>query len=342
MPPPALVFTARLMPPAVTGGLERFSADVLGFLPRHFEVADLANRGGKRSQWPYLLGLRRRVRRAVAQGRPRIVDGSDCSLAAAIAGHGVPSVLRAHGLDILQPSRPYQAYVRRYLPRVDLVVANSRPTRELLLARGIPDERIRVVHPAADAPAGWRPAPRPGRLLLAGRLVRRKGVAPFIRDVWPLVLARCPGAELDVVGDGPEMAAVRAAARAAPASDRIRLHGLAPRPVLEDLYRGADAFVMNNLRSPGDFEGFGIVAAEAQVRGVPVVARAVDGVVDAVLDGVTGTLVEGEEPAALAEAVGDVLDGRFRDRAALQRQAQERWGLARLERDYVAALRTLL
>lgn len=342
MAKPPLVFTARLMPPAVTGGLERFSADVLGFLPRHFEVTDLANRGGKRSQWPYLLGLRRRVRKAARASQAQAIDASDCSLAAAVTGHGPPSVVRAHGLDILSPSAPYQAYVRRYLPRVDLVVANSHPTAELLRARGIPQERIRVVHPAADAPAGWEPAAQPGRILLAGRLVRRKGVAPFLRDVWPLVLARFPQAEVDIVGDGPERDAVQEAARAAPQGGGIRVHGLAPRPVLEDLYRHADVFVMNNLRSPGDFEGFGIVAAEAQVRGVPVVARAVDGVVDAIRHGTTGTLVEGEGAAALAEAVCGVLDGGFRDRRALMREAQALWGLDRLERDYVAALRSVL
>lgn len=333
---PRVAFAARLMPPQ-GGGIERYSEDVLQALHGEFDVVDLANRGPRRTQLPYLAGIGRRLAKAVREGAV-VADGGDATLARPLANCGAPGVVRVHGLDLLKPNPIQQAYVRRYLPRVAIVVANSGPTAALLKRFRIPEERVRVIHPGAILQGTWTPRPEAGRILLAGRLVPRKAVAEFVRDVWPLIVRQLPQARLDIVGDGPEAMAVRAAVARAPAADHIALHGYASRQVLDDLYGRASVFAMNNRSIPGDFEGFGIVAAEAALRGVPVVARAVDGVVDAVAPERTGSLVVEGDHDAMATAIVRMAGGALRP-LAIQREAQERWGFERLRRQYTRVLR---
>lgn len=335
---PTVVFGARLMPPH-GGGIERFSADVLAAVRQDHPIIDLANRRHRRSQFAYLAGLRRRIRGALRRVEGLgVVDGGDASLSHAVAGHRAPSIVRVHGLDLLAPNPVYQAYVRRYLPRVDLVVANSRPTARLVQGLGIPQERIRVVHPGAILDGPWTPEPEAGRVLLVGRLVERKAVAEFIRDIWPEVARRVPGARLDIVGHGPEQAAVERAVAEEGRRSAIRLHGYLPLDQLNELYRRASVFAMNNRSRPGDFEGFGIVAAEAALRGLPVVARAVDGVVDAVVHGMTGRLVGERDDDGMVDAVVECLQGGAPEPRAIQQEAQVRWGSARLRLQYARVI----
>jgi glycosyltransferase involved in cell wall biosynthesis len=76
------------------------------------------------------------------------------------------------------------------------------------------------------------------------------------------------------------------------------------------------------------------------VRGIPTVANRLDGVVDAVLPGRTGLLVEAGDPAAMAEAIGSILDrSALADRPAIALEAGQRWSRDRLARDYGALIR---
>ncbi len=336
---PTVLFAARLMPPRIVGGLERFSADVLAGLKGEFPVVDLAHYGGRKAQPVYMATLsarlRRRARVAKQAGHAVVIDGSDASLAAPLARQAVPTMARIHGLDILHPSRAYQRYVRRYLGGIDYLVANSSNTRDLLDAFDYPAERTRVINPAADAPEGWTPATVRGRMLYVGRLVARKGALELVRDVWPTVIDAYPEASLDLVGDGPEAAALQRAIAQAPSSDRITWHGQLSQEELEQRFRQADVFCMANRHVDGDWEGFGIVAAESASRGVPVVAKAIDGIPDAVAVGRTGLLVDESDPAAFAHAVLSVLDRRkLGDRKSVAEEAAARWSTARLRRQY--------
>ncbi len=336
---PTVLFAARLMPPRIVGGLERFSADVLAGLRQDFRVKDLAHYGGRKSQIPYLatLGtrLRSQARAARKAGHEVVIDASDASLAAPLRRQSAPTMARIHGLDILHPSAAYQRYVRRYLGGIDYLVANSSNTRDLLDRFDYPAERTRVINPAADAPVGWKPETVRGRMLYLGRLVARKGALELVRDVWPTVVDAYPEASLDLVGDGPQAEVIKAAIRDAPHGERIHWHGQLGQEELEQRFREADVFCMANRHVEGDWEGFGIVAAESASRSVPVVARAVDGIPDAVAVGRTGLLVDEADPAAFADAVLSVLDRRkLGDRASVAREAAARWSTARLRRQY--------
>ena len=77
---------------------------------------------------------------------------------------------------------------------------------------------------------------------------------------------------------------------------------------LAALYGRCDVFALpTGEAAGGQVEGFGLVFTEAHAYGKPVVAGRAGGVEDAVLDGITGTLVEPGDDAALAQAVIDLL-----------------------------------
>lgn len=144
--------------------------------------------------------------------------------------------------------------------------------------------------------------------LFAGRLV------PYKRPLVAVEAAKRAGVRLVVAGDGRMRAAVEAAAR--PGIDVV---GYVNDVSLRDLYRRCQALVF-----PGE-EDFGIVPVEAQACGAPVLARAVGGVLDSVIDGRTGRLYDPRGPTdevdALAAAMRSFDAGSF-DADVLRRHAE--------------------
>src|SRR5699024_813024 len=100
----------------------------------------------------------------------------------------------------------------------------------------------------------------------------------------------------------PEARRLRALAAERGVADRLVLHGRVDREALPALLRSADAVVC----APW-YEPFGIVPLEAMACGVPVVATAVGGQTDSVVDGVTGALVPPRDPDALAATLRGLL-----------------------------------
>ena len=86
-------------------------------------------------------------------------------------------------------------------------------------------------------------------------------------------------------------------------SGRVKLLGRLSDDDWLECYQYADVFVMPNIRVENDVEGFGIVAAEASLAGLIVVASGIEGITDAIQHEKNGILVESEN----AEAYIDVL-----------------------------------
>ena len=159
------------------------------------------------------------------------------------------------------------------------------------------------------------------RILTVSRLVPRKGVDDVIR-----ALVDVPDAELLIAGgpattnmnSDPEVIRLRTLADMLGVSERVRFLGAVSRTRMPALMRSADVMV-----SVPWYEPFGIAPIEAAACGIPVVASAVGGMLDTVLDEVTGLHVAPREPAELAAALNRVLDDdALRER--LGRAAAER------------------
>lgn len=139
---------------------------------------------------------------------------------------------------------------------------------------------------AARAALGLGDAPL---AVLVGRLSHQKGQDVLLRT-WPAVRRAVPGAEVVLVGDGPDRAALEASA-----PEGVRLAG--KQADVRPWFLAADVVVQ-----PSRWEGMSLAVLEALACGRPVVASAVDGM-DAVAAARAGALVAPEDEAALAEAV---------------------------------------
>ena len=139
------------------------------------------------------------------------------------------------------------------------------------------------------------------RLVTVSRLVPRKGIADVVRALAQLDR----DVELVVVGeagDGSAVGELRTLTADLGVADRVVLAGRMEAADVAATMRSADAVVC----APW-YEPFGIVPVEAMACGVPIVGTAVGGLLDTVVDGVTGLLVPPRSPDALAHAIERLL-----------------------------------
>lgn len=177
------------------------------------------------------------------------------------------------------------------------VISNS--TRDDLVARGIPADRIEVIYPGIDS--GWySPDPQVVRaawptFLYVGRLKRYKGVDIALRA---LALARAQGvaAEFEIAGTGDDRPRLERLARRLGLVPAARFLGYVSEEDKRGLLRSAWAVVF-----PSPKEGWGISNVEAAACGTPALASDSPGLRETVRHGETGFLVPHGDAAALAE-----------------------------------------
>jgi D-inositol-3-phosphate glycosyltransferase len=258
---------------------------------------------------------------------------------------GIPVVQTFHALGVVKrrhqgakdTSPPQRLALEEELAReVDHIVATCSDEVFELRRLGAPRRRITVVPCGVDLQhftpdgAAWPRTERP-RVVCLTRLVERKGVGDVVR-----AMAAVPDAELLIAG-GPEAGALDAdpearrllaLAQEHGVADRVRLLGRVGRADAPALLRSADVVCCTPW-----YEPFGIVPLEAMACGVPVVASAVGGLIDTVVDGVTGVHVPPRDPERLGSALRRVLaDDAWRAQLAETgaRRAARRYGWPRV------------
>src|SRR5262249_14775190 len=130
-------------------------------------------------------------------------------------------------------------------------------------------------------------------ILTVGSLVERKGQDMIIRAL-PLIANAVPGVSYLIVGDGPYKANLKTLVTSMGLQDRVVFTGRVSDEELPEFYALSDVFAMPSRAclDSNDVEGFGMVFLEAGATGKPVVAGRSGGIEDAVVDGVTGLLVD--------------------------------------------------
>lgn len=266
----------------------------------------------------------------------------------AARAHGVPTVQTFHALGLIKrlhqglddTSPDCRIGVEARLAReADWVAATSTDEVFELVRMGRARSRTSVVPCGVDTQAFTPDGPtaprsdRP-RIVSVGRLVPRKGFETLIR-----AMPRVPDAELVIVG-GPCQAALSDDAEAQQlqrlagqlgVGDRVRLLGAVTREQMPALLRSADVVACTPW-----YEPFGIVPLEAMACGVPVVATAVGGIRDTVVDDVTGRLVPPRNPEMLGAALAGLLADPQRRRgfgAAGRERARARYTWDRVAAD---------
>lgn len=338
-----LLIITRNFPPTV-GGMERLNWHMAAELASCFDVRVIGPVGGAalaprrvtvrevplKPLWRFVACAAANAWREARSWRPHLVMcGSGLSapmgwLAARVCG--ARCVVYVHGLDLVVPHPLYRVAWLPFIRRVDAVIANSRATAGLAEQIGVMTHRITVIHPGVEIPgedhgAGAAFRERHGLgdrplLLSVGRLTHRKGLREFVANVLPLIVQEMPEVTLLVVGDQPKQAlfhegvdpaAILAAAQAVGIEQRVLFLGKLSESELVSAYRAANVHVFPVRAIPNDPEGFGMVAVEAAAHGLPTVAYATGGVVDAVADGLSGRLVSANDALAFAQAVLDML-----------------------------------
>jgi len=146
-------------------------------------------------------------------------------------------------------------------------------------------------------------------LLFVGRLVEKKGCQTLLDALSLLRPELLRQTTLWIVGDGAQKRLLEQSARKLGIERRIRFWGALDNRRLPDFYAAADLFVAPSIVDPsGDTEGQGIVLLEAFAGGVCVLASYTGGIDAVVTDGVTGVLVEPNQPRQLAREIERLLD----------------------------------
>lgn len=208
------------------------------------------------------------------------------------------------------------------------IVAVSRDLAGFLEQRlGLPRGRLEVVHNGIAMQPALRAEERTARraalrseigippklplLIAVGNLYPVKDHATLLQ-----ALSRLADPWLAIAGRGGEEENLRRLARELGIAERVHLLGL--RDDIPSLLAAGDVFVQ-----PSRSEGLPLAVLEAMAQQIPIVATDVGGVGEAIRDGETGTLVRAGDPAALAAAVGRILDSPDRG-AALAAAANAR------------------
>jgi glycosyltransferase involved in cell wall biosynthesis len=283
--------------------------------PPHVQVDELRHRLGL--HWvraplvftPYVLRLLHTRRVDLLRGHSVRHTGPALLLGRALMRSRIPVVLHHHHLD------PRWARLEAAIAKqADAVVTVSQHSRRELVASGVRHERVHVVLEGVARPRpteGWPEAwPADGlRLLCLGRLEPRKrpGVA-----VDTLAALRRSGvaASLVIAGEGELHEDLVARAHAMGLRDAVRFLGRVSDGDKWRLYDSADVLLF-----PSELEGFGLVVAEAQSRGIPVVAAGGTATAEALDPDRSGFLVR-SDGEAFAARVRELSDAGRRDAMA--------------------------
>ena len=239
---------------------------------------------------------------------------------------GLKTMIYVHGEEVSMDSYNARFGRRRqkHLDTADMVVAVSSFTRANLVNNyHLPEHKTALISNGVDTARFHRVGDaskvieRLGltskRILLGvGRLVPRKGFDQVI-TCFRRILERVPNAHFVLVGEGPDKPRLQKLVKRERIEDHVTLCGTLDHDDLVRAYSAADVFIMPNRDMPDrNTEGFGLVFLEAGACGTPVIGGNAGGVTDAIQDGATGILVDGQNKDDIVRAAVKILtDSRF-------------------------------
>ena len=243
-------------------------------------------------------------------------------IGAAAAG-GTPLVISLHGSDVFVAERHAAARVaaRTAFARARWVTACSEDLRTRAVAIGADRSRSSVVPYGVDSDQ-FKPEPgarHDGREMLRiddevplifaiGRLVKKKGFE-YLIDAAAMLRARHPRIQVAIAGEGDLESSLRARAHAAGLQDTIQFLGVIPHHEVPTLLAAADVAAVPSVHDEaGNVDGLPNTVMEIMASGTPLVATRAGGIGAIATDGATARLVPERDAAALAGAIGDLLD----------------------------------
>jgi glycosyltransferase involved in cell wall biosynthesis len=199
------------------------------------------------------------------------------------------------------------------------------PDRLHVIRHGVPGPpglRLTGARPQGEDPAEWGARSRPSSggpplLLSAGRLIPKKGLDLLV-DACALLRDRGVSFECRIAGAGPLFRDLDRRIARAGLGGHVRLLGWQGAAEMARLYGAATVFALpSRVVRGGDRDGLPNVLVEALAQGVAVASTRVSAIPELIRDGVTGLVVEPDDPASLAAALERLLsDAELRERFA--------------------------
>ncbi|QCB94543.1 glycosyltransferase family 4 protein [Cellulomonas shaoxiangyii] len=333
-----VVVLAKGYPPT-TGGVEKYSGEVAAaYLAVGYEVAVLTQTTGSRG-WttrrangrPYtlwnagsggqaltflrMLGEARRLVRRRPVARVHATTWRVALVAALVMGRATKAVT-VHGREVMNVPAFLRPAMRWVLGGADVVVAVSEATRAAARAElgpSVDGPRWKVSYNglsflSSDDVLTVRPE-GPVRILSLSRLVPRKNVQGSLAALAVLREEGVDAFEMNVAGTGPMREELEALAQTLGLADKVHFLGYVPDEELPRLYQRADVFLHphTHVGEGRDFEGFGLVIADAMSFGCAVISGDAGGPREVVDHASTGLLVDGHDSAALVAALRSVI-----------------------------------
>jgi glycosyltransferase involved in cell wall biosynthesis len=265
----------------------------------------------------------------LADARPDVVHnhmfraevvGTKAAIALGTAGHRRPWVVSTVHSSRVRSAED-QEQLRRITPLMDRLIVVSRAidakvvgegrlgTPRTLIYNGVDLERLVHLEPCCSLRDEYGMEPGAPIVGVVGRLELEKG-HPTLLEAWPLVLERCPGAYLLIVGEGSRQDALREIAHQHGVERHVIFTGR--RDDIPAVTAALDVAVLPSYR-----EAQGLTVLEAMAMSRPVVASNVGGIPEMIEDGVSGLLVPPQDAPALAAAILRLLrDHQFADMIA--------------------------
>lgn len=340
--PLRVLFITRKWPPAV-GGMETYSAELSAALGTLVDIKVISLAGRSNGLPPTLIKLlifllTKAIYILFRGGRYDLIHLGDLALfpLAWLHAKRYPNrgrYITIHGLDLLYGNRrglmpavyrQFISWAKHHAALVHRYLANSHHTANLATAAGfspiipIPlgvslDLQPTLLSPPTD------PTIETPYILFIGRLIPRKGAAWFAEYVLPNLPSNF---RLHVVGKVWDLSEVAALMR----NPRVTFYGYLDDAALREKRAKSLVIVMPNRSSPDgtDVEGFGISAIEAAWDGIPLLASAIEGITDAVIDGETGYLLPEGEPSAWVQAIVNIHAWSVQQRAEYATRASSK------------------
>jgi colanic acid/amylovoran biosynthesis glycosyltransferase len=235
----------------------------------------------------------------------------------------VPLIVTLHGFDVTRSLKDmlldfkpsfYNYFINRkeLFEKADKFICVSDFIRQKAIEAGFPENKLITHYIGIDVEqfSFREKLPDDQIILHVARLVEKKGTT-YLLKALAQVRENIPNVKLVIIGDGPLRSKLEDEAKSLDLEENVEFLGVQPNTVVKKwLDKASLMCVPSIVADNGDAEGLGIVNLEAAAKGVPVVAFASGGIVEAVVDGVTGYLVPEKNIKLLSKRMVEILSNK--------------------------------
>jgi glycosyltransferase involved in cell wall biosynthesis len=258
---------------------------------------------GRRNFYAVRSTERRKIEDIISAVNPSILLCHDGTIALKLVNvseeRNLPLIGYFHGDFRWLRDRWYRWSLEKKIRKFAAVVVVSQQEREWMVTHGVPANRLHVI-PCGAPTTLFVPArhKRPGgvRFVMASRLADEKGCRESVLAFADVAL-RHENVSLHIYGDGPERKGLEEIVATRGLNGRVKFHGYVSEATLAAALPECDVLIQHSMRR----EGSPVSIIEAMSCGLSVVASAIGGIVDQVVDGETGFLVAEGDTVAMSQ-----------------------------------------